>query len=77
MDTSNGIVNIHGLAKFLCCSVVTIQKTWRGYPHFFIGLGKTAKSARFDISDVIWFLKNRDYPNGRSISRQFLIIQNQ
>lgn len=69
MNTSNGIVDIHGLAKFLNCSKVTIQRTWRTYPHFFIGLGKTGKSARFDISDVIWFLKNRDYPNGISRSK--------
>ncbi len=69
MNNPNLIVDIHGLAIFLCCSAATVQKTWRTYPHFFIGLGKTAKSARFDINDVIWFLKNRDYPNGISRSK--------
>ena len=61
MNTSLGIVNIHGLAEILICSKSTIQKTWREYPHFFIGLGKTAKSARFRADNVIKYSEKRDY----------------
>jgi hypothetical protein len=38
-----------------------ILKTWKQYPHFYIGHGCTAKGARFDINDVIGYLKKRDY----------------
>lgn len=55
------IVDIHGLAEVLCCSVSTLNKTWREYPHFFIGSGETAKGARFDVEDVVNYLKGRDY----------------
>jgi hypothetical protein len=68
MNSSTTIVNIHGLSEVLCCSVATIQKTWREYPYFFIGEGKTAKSARFIVNDVISYLINRDYKNGISRS---------
>jgi len=66
MNSSSDIVNIDGLSKILYCSTATIKKTWREYPHIFIGLGRTAKSARFFANDVLDYLKKRDYPNGIS-----------
>ena len=54
------IVDITGLAKVLLCSESMILKTWKQYPHFYIGHGCTAKGARFDIYDVIGYLKKRD-----------------
>nr|WP_299977054.1 hypothetical protein [Desulfobacula sp.] len=66
MNSSNDIVNIEGLSKILYCSTATIKKTWREYPHIFIGLGRTAKSARFFVNDVLDYLKERDYQNGIS-----------
>jgi len=55
------IVDISGLAEVLLCSEHILRKTWREYPHFFIGLGGTARGARFDVNDVIRYLKERDY----------------
>ena len=55
------IVDIKGLAKVLLCSESMILKTWKQYPHFYIGHGCTAKGARFDVNDVIGYLKKRDY----------------
>ena len=55
------IVDITGLAGVLSCSKSNILKTWRQYPHFFVGTGNSAKGARFDINDVLGYLKNRDY----------------
>lgn len=57
------IVNIDGLADVLICSKDILLKSWRQYPHFFIGQGDTAKGARFDAEDVIQYLKARDYAN--------------
>jgi len=69
MNPPNDIVNIEGLSQVLSCSTATIKKTWREYPHIFIGLGNTAKSARFIISDVLSYLIERDYKNGISRSK--------
>ena len=55
------IVDIAGLAAVLLCSESMILKTWKQYPHFYIGHGCTAKGARFDVYDVIGYLKKRDY----------------
>ena len=55
------IVDIDGLADSLICSKETVLKSWRQLPHFFVGTGNTAKGARFDVNDVVDFLKNRDY----------------
>ena len=55
------IVDIKGLAKVLLCSESMILKTWKQYTHFYIGHGCTAKGARFDVNDVIGYLKKRDY----------------
>ncbi|MCP3944837.1 MAG: hypothetical protein GY710_25620 [Desulfobacteraceae bacterium] len=38
-----------------------MKKNWRIYPHFFVATGSDARSARFDVDDVLLFLKNRDY----------------
>jgi len=62
------IVDITGLAQVLHCSDRTLEKQWQQYPHFFIGEGRDLRGARFDVCDVIDFLKQRDYSN--AISRQ-------
>ncbi|MCP4116504.1 MAG: hypothetical protein GY737_14050 [Desulfobacteraceae bacterium] len=55
------IVDIHGLAGVLLCKESTLDREWREYPHFFIGRGKDARGARFDVGDVLSYLKERDY----------------
>jgi hypothetical protein len=55
------IVDIHGLAEVLDCSADTIQRTWRRYPHFFVTDGGDVRAVRFDVVDVLTFLKDRDY----------------
>lgn len=62
---THSIVDIHGLAKVLLCSENTVNKTWAQYPHFFIGLGRNARGVRFDINDVLEYLKERDYASAR------------
>ena len=51
------IVDIYGLAAVLKASHHTLKKNWRKLPHFFIGDGHNLKGARFDIYEVIQFLK--------------------
>ena len=62
---SSNIVDKEGLSKVLLISPHLIEKTWRQYPHFFVGQKKTGRCVRFDVNDVIEFLKNRDY-NGNA-----------
>nr|WP_245743097.1 hypothetical protein [Desulfobacula phenolica] len=69
MISPSDIVDVEGLSKVLSCSTATIKKTWREYPHIFIGLGRTAKSARFIVDDVVSYLIERDYKNGISRSK--------
>ena len=55
------IVDVHKLAEKLQISVSTLQKTWKSLPHFFVGVGYDLRGARFELNDVIEFLKERDY----------------
>jgi hypothetical protein len=51
------IVNINGLATELCASKHTLKKNWRSLPHFFIGNGRNLKGARFNVPEVIEYLR--------------------
>ena len=51
------IVNYKDLSRILCASEHTLKKTWRSIPHFFIGEGHNLKGARFNVPDVIEYLK--------------------
>ena len=51
------IVDIYGLAEILLTSPNTLRKKWYRLPHFYVGTGRNLKSARFDVSDVIDYLK--------------------
>ena len=53
------IVNAEGLAKELKCSISLLRKVWREYPHFFVGVGRDLRGARFDVDDVLNYLKER------------------
>jgi len=53
------IVDAEGLAKELKCSISLLRKVWRDYPHFFIGIGRDLRGARFDLDDVLAYLKER------------------
>lgn len=55
------IVDIHGLSEVLATNVNTLRKRWRQIPHFFVGEGNNLKGARFDVEDVINFLKEESY----------------
>ena len=57
------IVDIHGLAEILLTSPNTLRKKWHRLPHFYVGTGHNLKSARFDVGDVIDFLK-KEAQNG-------------
>lgn len=80
LQPQHQIVDIDGLAKVLKCSKDTIQKTWRRYPFFKISDGNDARSVRFDVDDVLNYLKGRDYdkandgsirPQNRHMGRGF------
>lgn len=64
------LVDMKGLSKVLDCSVGTLYKNWRQYPHVYIGEGRNARSARFIVDDVLDFLITRDYPEDYASSRQ-------
>lgn len=49
------------IAEKLNMNENTVRKAWRSWPHYFAGTGRNLKSARFDLTDVINYLKNRDY----------------
>jgi hypothetical protein len=51
------IVDINGLAEALHSNRFTLRKLWRKYPHFFVGEGNDLRAARFDVDDVLTFLK--------------------
>jgi hypothetical protein len=53
------IVDAEGLAKELKCSISLLRKVWREYPHFFVGAGRDLRGARFDVDDVLTYLKRR------------------
>ena len=53
------VVDAEGLAKELKCSISLLRKAWRDYPHFFIGVGSDLRGARFDVDDVLAYLKKR------------------
>lgn len=51
------IVDIDGLASVLKTSKDVQLRQWKRYPHIFVGNGKTARSARFIVADVLNFLR--------------------
>lgn len=54
-------LNYKQLSSLLNLENSTAQKYWRMYPHYFVTEGRNLKSARFDIVDVIEFLKENNY----------------
>jgi len=63
------IVDIKGLADVFDCSEDTIQRRWRTYPHFFLTDSKSGRAVRFDLDDVIAYLKSNGtgYNNDGSV----------
>lgn len=55
------IVKYDELAEKLGVSEALVRKVWKELPHFFVGQSRTLRGARFDLDDVINFLKKRDY----------------
>jgi len=76
------VVDYKKLADILGISARTMQKSWRNFPHFFAGSGKTLKSARFELSIVMEHIRNvslegqedgalaSEVPAGHGISRE-------
>ena len=64
------------LAKVLSLAEATMKKEWRGYPHFFVTAQSRKQNrlegARFDLEDVLEFLKNYEVDENGSdkIQRQ-------
>ena len=54
---NNLVVDIEGLAGILKCKPATLRHHWRDFPHFFIGRGDDLRGARFDVDDVLIYLK--------------------
>jgi hypothetical protein len=51
------IVDFSGLCEVLNVKENTLRHYWRKLPHFFVGRSKSRPMARFDINDVLLFLK--------------------
>ena len=49
------------LAEYFQVDSSTIRKVWHKLPHYFVGTGRNLKTVRFDLTDVLNFMKNRDY----------------
>ena len=61
-EHEHNIVDGNGLAKAFKCSPSLIRKVWKDYPHFFLGEGRDLRGARFDLDDVLYYLKGeRNY----------------
>lgn len=54
------VVRYQKLADRLDCSPHVIRKSWKQLPHFFVSNGRDLRSARFDVEEVINFLKHND-----------------
>jgi len=55
------IVDYKELARILKISPESLKKNWRKYPHFFPLSGTDLRGARFDVADVMKFLKDKNY----------------
>ena len=53
-------LNYKELSKEFGLKESTLQKYWHMYPHYFITGGSDLKSARFDLHEVITFLKEHN-----------------
>lgn len=51
------IVDIKTLRSILSDENGMLERHWRDLPHFSIGQGKDLRGARFDVNDVLFFLK--------------------
>ena len=52
------IVDIKTLRSILSDENGMLEKRWKDLPHFHIGKGQNLKSARFDVNDVLFYLKS-------------------
>ncbi|OEU69931.1 MAG: hypothetical protein BA863_01605 [Desulfovibrio sp. S3730MH75] len=52
-------INYIKLAEILGRAALTVRNEWRIYPHYFVGIGRTLKSARFDLDEVLEYLKEQ------------------
>jgi hypothetical protein len=74
----NVAAGYHELADVLGQTPEAFRKSrWQTMPHFFVGTGRDLRSARFDVADVLSYLKDRDYrhvnhsiPTGRETGIQ-------
>jgi len=71
------IVDIDGLAEILQSSKWTLRKVWRSYPHFFVGQGQDLRAARFDVNDVLAYLKERGAHDGSLEGRKEELLDRQ
>ena len=54
------IVRYQDLAQHLDVSRHVIRKNWKQLPHFFVSRGRDLRSARFDVDEVVEFLKSNN-----------------
>ena len=59
------IADIRQLAEILGVSFNSLRRYWKAYPHFFVGDGRDCRGARFDVADVILYLKAQGGNYGR------------
>lgn len=64
------LVDSNGLCKELSIKKRTLQSVWREYPHIFVAKGRDLRSARFDVDEVIDYLKKRDCKDERMVQKE-------
>ena len=64
------IVNYKELAKILKISPESLKKNWKKYPHFYPLSGTDLRGARFDVNDVMKFLKDENYEQTTEIPNE-------
>ena len=77
------ILDLEGLARALNCSKGFLRHHWRELPHVFIGRGRDARGARFNLAEVWEYLKakkgvNYEYLQGQEkglVGKRFLVSQ--
>jgi phage terminase Nu1 subunit (DNA packaging protein) len=70
MDIMTKIADGKELCSILNIKKRTLQNVWQEYPHFFVATGRDLRSARFDVEEVIEFLKARDYSHEHLVQKK-------
>ena len=53
------IVDGQGLMEVFHISKSILKRLWRSWPHMYVGTGRDLRAARFDVADVVNYLKSQ------------------